>query len=330
MPGLPLRDLSQWAADALVFFASTAECSEIPAIVARDAAGTDPDGAVFVSPLQLIEPPCPTGTVVSFWAHYDDDLIFANPALQQAFDSGQCLRTLFFTISDAGAGNSAYAANREVGIRAAYDAVRGSSGPWVDRTVQLRNGVTLTLSRPDGDPRISLLFLRLADGGLNATGYQRTGWESLGKLVAGDLPVLHTLDTSQEVTLDELQTMVVEVVKGYQATQVLGPLPGFADGARGDHPDHRSVGRIVAAPVDAGLIDPNVVRYAMGYPTAGLRANIDRDALSRKTRVFAIYAAHDPVIHCADASGCLKVNRFGDWLQREYLIPHNELARVTD
>ena len=38
--------------------------------------------------------------------------------------------------------------------------------------------------------------------------------------------------------------------------------------------------------------------------------------------------SHDPVIACADATGCLKVNRFGDWLQRQYLIPLNEMARV--
>jgi len=111
---------------------------------------------------------------------------------------------------------------------------------------------------------------------------------------------------------------------------VLASLPGFADGASGDHPDHRSVGRIVAAQVDAGLIDPNIVQYAMGYPTAQQRANIDRDPLARKLKVFAIYAAHDPVIACRDSAGCLKVSRFGDWLQRQYLIPHNEMVRVRD
>ena len=329
-PGMPLRDLSQWAADALGFFTSTLQCGEIAGVVARDAARTDPEGTVFSSPLQLIDPPCPAGTAVSFWAHYDDDLIFANPALQQAFDNGQCLRTLFFTGSAAGAGSSPYAANREAGIRAAYDAVRGTSGPWKDRTVLLRNGLTLTVTQPEGDSRISILFLRLADGGVNGGGYQRTGWESLNELIVGDLPVLHTIDTDVEVTLEQLNSMVVEVASGYHATSVLASLPGFADGASGDHPDHRSVGRIVAAQVDAGLIDPNIVQYAMGYPTAQQRANIDRDPLARKLKVFAIYAAHDPVIACRDSAGCLKVSRFGDWLQRQYLIPHNEMVRVRD
>ena len=40
-PGMPLRDVSQWAADALGYFASTAQCGEIAGVVARDAARTD-------------------------------------------------------------------------------------------------------------------------------------------------------------------------------------------------------------------------------------------------------------------------------------------------
>lgn len=326
-PGLPLRDLSQWAADAMQYFASTAQCDQLPVMVARDAARTDPEGMVFSSPLQFIDPPCATGTVVSFWAHYDDDLIFANPALQQAFDAGECLRTFFFTESDAGEGQSSYAANREVGIRAAYDVVRGSSGPWTDQTVVLRNGVTLTLSRPDGDGRISLLFLGLPDGGLQGSGYRNTGWESLPKVVTGDIAEIHSISSGQAVTLDQLQSTVVELVNSYGAAQVIAHLPGFAEGSGGDHPDHRSVGRIVAAPADAGLINGAIVQFAQGYPVARRPANVTGNDLSRKLGAFSVYAAHDPVISCRDASACLKVNNFGAWLQRQYLIPYAELVR---
>jgi hypothetical protein len=331
VPGLALNDLSQWAADAMIFFASTGQCDEVPLIVERDAARTDPEGTVFASPLQILDAPtCPGGTVVSFWAHYDDDLIFANPALQEALDAGQCLRTFFFTISDAGEGESKYASNREVGIRAAYDVVRGQSGPWSDQSVLLKDGMTVTLTRPDGDDRVSLLFLRLPDGGLNASGYSRTGNESLPQLVTGDIETMHTLDTGQEVTLAGLESTVTEIVSGYRAGAVLAHLPGFAQGASGDHPDHRSVGRIVASQVDAGLIDPNTVQYAMGYPVAGLSPNIDPDPLARKLKAFGVYASHDPVINCNGPNSCLAVRRFGDWLKRQYLIPHNELVRVSD
>ena len=327
VPGLLLRDLSQWAADAMQYFASTAQCDQLPVMVARDAARTDPEGMVFSSPLQFIDPPCAAGTVVSFWAHYDDDLIFANPALQGAFDAGECLRTFFFTESDAGEGKSSYAVNRETGIRAAYDVLRGSSGPWSDQSVVLRNGVTLTLTRPDGDSRISLLFLGLPDGGLQATGYGKTGWESLPQLVTGDIAEIHSVSSGQAVTLDQLQSTVVELVNSYSAAQVMAHLPGFAEGSGGDHPDHRSVGRIVAAPVDAGLINGAIVQFAQGYPVSRRTANVSGNDLSRKLKAFSVYAAHDPVINCNNGAGCLKVNRFGDWLQREYLIPYAELVR---
>jgi len=327
VPGLLLRDLSQWAADAMQYFASTAQCDQLPVMVARDAARTDPEGMVFSSPLQFIDPPCGAGTIVSFWAHYDDDLIFANPALQGAFDAGECLRTFFFTESDAGEGKSSYAANRETGIRAAYDVLRGSSGPWTDQTVVLRNGVTLTLSRPDGDSRISLLFLGLPDGGLQGSGYRNTGGESLPKIVTGDIAEIHSISSGQAVTLDQLQSTVVELVNSYGAAQVMAHLPGFAEGSGGDHPDHRSVGRIVAAPVDAGLINGALVQFAQGYPVARRPANVTGDDLARKLRTFSVYAAHDPVISCKDGAGCLKVNNFGAWLQRQYLIPYAELVR---
>ena len=86
----------------------------------------------------------------------------------------------------------------------------------------------------------------------------------------------------------------------------------------------------MADPVDAGLIDPGIVQYAMGYPVARLPRNIDPEPLRRKLEVFGVYASHDPVIRCTDGHSCLKVNRFGDWLQREYLIPHAELARTGE
>jgi hypothetical protein len=188
--------------------------------------------------------------------------------------------------------------------------------------------MTVTLTRPEGDSRISLLFVRLADGGLSGGGYQRTGWEGLGKLISGGLPVLHTIDTAQEVTLDELKSMVVEIVNGYHATEVLTSLPGFAEGSGGDHPDHQSVGRVVASQVDAGLVDPAIVRYAMGYPSGGLSPNIDPAALDRKLRTFWIYVAHDPVLKCSDPSGCVKLRPFGESLRRQYLFGHADLVRV--
>ena len=268
------------------------------------------------------------GAIAMFWAHYDDDLVFANPTLLQALDRGWRARSFFFTASDAGAGMSEYVDGRERGIRAAYDVMRGATGPWSDRSVTLRSGLTVTVTRPDGDDRISLSFLRLPDGGLRGGGYAKTGWESLAKLESGELTSIRTLDTGQAVTLDLLSRTIAELVAGYDPTSVISHHPGFADAAGDDHPDHQSVGRIVTAAVDAGLIDADLAQYAIGYPGARHPANIDPALLGRKLEVFAAYGAHDPVVTRDAVDDYLHVRGFGEWLQREYLLPHREVERV--
>jgi LmbE family N-acetylglucosaminyl deacetylase len=262
-----------------------------------------------------------------FWAHYDDDLVFANPTLLHALESGHRAHSCFITASDAGAGMSAYVDGRERGIRAAYDNMRGVRGTWSDRSMVLGNGVTVTLTRPDDDDRVSLSFVRLPDGGLRGIGYASTGWQSLAKLVSGDLPSLRTLDTGQEITVERLRSTVAELVGAYGATTVITHEPGFADLPGEDHPDHQSVGRIVASAVDAGDIDGGVMQYAIGYPAALRPANIAADVLARKLQAFASYAAHDPVVAREEPDEYLRVRGFGEWLQRHYLVTHDELVR---
>lgn len=268
------------------------------------------------------------GTIAMFWAHYDDDLVFANPTLLQALERGWHARSFFFTASDAGAGISEYSAGRERGIRDAYDVMRGATGAWSERSVTLGSGLTVTVTRPEGDDRISLSFLRLPDGGLRGGGYEKTGWDSLAKLQSGELSSIRTLDTQQPVTLDQLTSTVAELVASSAPTTVISHHPGFADAAGDDHPDHQTVGRIVAAAVDADLIDADLVQYAIGYPGARHPVNIDPALLRRKLEVFAAYGAHDPVVTRTEVADYLHVRGFGDWLQREYLLPHGEVERV--
>jgi len=272
----------------------------------------------------------PVETVATFWAHYDDDLIFANPTVQHSLDRGQRTRSFFFTAGDAGTGMSKYVDGREAGIRAAYDNMRGRSGTWSDRSVVLRNGVTVTVTRPEGDDRVALTFLRLPDGGLGGAGYAATGRQSLRQLVTGELPSLRTLDTEQVITLELLRSTVAELVVAFDATTVLSHHPGSANGPGSDHPDHQSVGNVMATAVDAGLIDADVVHYALGYAAAARPVNISPDILARKLDVFASYASHDPVIARDEVHEYLEIRGFGAWLQRQYLVPHCELVRTDN
>lgn len=316
-----VESLVQNAADAVDFFAATGQCGDIAAVLAFG--DTAP---VFASPLQYVDAACPTSTVLSVWAHYDDDLIFGNPTAQNAIAAGDCVRTFFLTIGDAGQGMG-YAGGRENGIRAAYDVMRGSDSAWVDRTVLLRNGLSVTLTRPVDDPRVSLLMLRLPDGGMAGTGYEATGWQSLPKLFLGEVGSMSAVDTGQTLTFEHLWTALAELHSAYTPRLVMGPVPGSSPLANGDHPDHRTTGRVLTAAIDNGAIDPAITMFAQGYPVAHRPENIGGWELDTKVRVFAVYSDGDPVVRCgsADPYRCLSVNRFGAWLKRQYLIPHGEL-----
>src|SRR5690606_19535645 len=118
------------------------------------------------------------------------------------------------------------------------------------------DGITLAISRPIGDPRVTLFFLRLPDGGLDAGGFPSTGWTSLPQLLAGSISELHMIDTDAPVTLDAISATVAELYNAYLPTTVMAHLPGSAEGTAGDHPDHQVTGDIVMRTTDAGQLDP--------------------------------------------------------------------------
>ena len=266
--------------------------------------------------------------IAGIWAHYDDDLLFGVPTIDRAILAGHGVRQLFLTASDAGSGVSSYVDGRETGIRAAYDVMRGSSTPWSDRRTVLSNGVAVTTTSPDDDPRISLSFLRLPDGGLTGRGWYATEYRTITKLFDGEVSSLTTLDTGQDLTVAGLITTVAAFVTDAGAGEVLTTLPDFAPASEGDHPDHGGAGRLVAAAVDAGLLDGATVRYAVGYPGRTWPANLDDGAIARKLAVFAAYGAHDEVVR-RDREAYLVIPGVGDWLQREHLLDDHDIVRAA-
>lgn len=265
--------------------------------------------------------------IAGVWAHYDDDLLFGIPTIDRAVRDGHSVRNLFLTASDAGHGMSSYAAGRETGIRAAYDVMRGASTAWSDREAVLSNGVTVTTTSPVDDPRIVLAFLRLPDGGLTGGGWYATGYQTIPKLLGGQIASLATLDTAQAFTVERLVATIAAFVTGSAATAVVTNMPDFAPGGEGDHPDHGGAGRLVAAAVDQGLIDPAIVRYAVGYPRATWPANLDAQATARKLAIFAAYGEHDEILQRSPEE-YLALPGLGDWLRREHLFDDSEILRA--
>lgn len=62
---------------------------------------------------------CSLGSTLNVVAHEDDDLLFLSPDLLHNIQAGRCVRTVFVTAGDSGAG-AGYWQGREAGSKAAY------------------------------------------------------------------------------------------------------------------------------------------------------------------------------------------------------------------
>jgi LmbE family N-acetylglucosaminyl deacetylase len=269
---------------------------------------------------------CATPVTMSIWAHYDDDLIFLNPQLQGAFDAGDCVRTVFLTGSDAGRGQG-YASGRELGILRAYNAMRGQQGMWTEKAVTLLSGASLSQWSPEGDPDVTVAFLRLADGNLSGGGFPATGYVALPQLLAGSIPSMTPIHGGgPAVSSEGVVSTLAELITAYQAARLFTHVPGNATGyTAGDHPDHQATGAFARAAWQRAGFPIAQVGYAVGYPSMDLPVNVSGDALARKLVPYRVYAAQDSVVACSDDDACLAKPKFGAWLQRNYVLSDGEL-----
>ena len=268
--------------------------------------------------------PCEGATTMSIMAHYDDDLIFANPALTQAIRGGQCVRTVFVTAGDAGNGVG-YANSRENGIMKAYNIMRGGKGTWTTHEVDLTSGVHATIMTPDDTTNVSVTFLRLPDGAIPGDGFDATGYESLAKLFNGSISEMHQITTGAAVSLEQLTATIQELVKTYDPATLITLIPGDSPKSSDDHSDHSTVGSLVRDAVSTAGFDMTRMRYAQGYNTGQLPANVEGPDLDIKLDAFIVYAGTDWVSSCSTRDACLNLPTFGASLARQYFLTDAEL-----
>jgi len=271
-------------------------------------------GAPVVSPAAQ---PCDKATTLTIWAHPDDDIIFANPTISTAIAAGECVRTVFVTAGDAGKGME-YVRSRELGIRQAYDHMRGSAQGWDTEQLSLLSGVHVTRETPKDDPRISLTFFHLPDGNITGSGFPSTGDATITKLVDGQIPAIAPIDGGPAVTTAALESSLTEIATALQPSHVLTHIPRGSAFAPGDHPDHSTVGALVRATVGKIASVAPGIRYFVGYPSINLPANVTGQALQAKVDTYRVYAHEDEVVRCANNTACLATKKFGQWLQRSY------------
>jgi len=256
--------------------------------------------------------PCANGSVLNIVAHEDDDLLFINPVLQQEITAGMCMRTVYVTAGDDGQA-AAYWQERELGPDAAYAAMAGMPDVWQDTTLVL-NGYSMQLHTLSGDPQISLVFLRLPDGGLQGQGFPSTGYVSLQKLRDGEIASIETIDDSGSYTADSLVAQLSALMTLSQPT-VINTQAYSSELAMGDHADHQAVGYFTSLAAQTYHGQATLHRF-IGYQLNGMLPNLDSAQAATKQAAFDAYMQHDSMI--CTPSGCGNSRTYTGYMDREY------------
>jgi LmbE family N-acetylglucosaminyl deacetylase len=275
-----------------------------------------------ISPDLLPSTICQGPTVMNIVAHQDDDLLFMNPGLMQDIKAGNCVRTVYVTAGDAGA-DDFYWLSRQAGAEAAYSTMLGTNVIWVERIVELADNSFVSIANPKGNTNVSLIFMHLPDGNIKGTGFSTLHYESLARLRANRIPIIHSVDGYSNYTAAQLVDALSQLMRIYQPTQIRtqGSPPSKTNP---DHSDHIMVGEFATQAYrqyESIHFDNTVtipLKYFTGYPTARMPENVSGDDLERKSQIFFSYGEHDSRV-CHSEKACdSSPNAYHLYLRRQY------------
>ncbi len=270
---------------------------------------------------------------MSFVAHEDDDLLFLSPALMHELNSGRCMRTVFLTAGDDGEPQSYWAA-REEGVEAAYAEMAGVVDSWTTGTITAA-GHVLVLRTLTAEPRLSVVFMRLPDGGFPfGTGSERYGDQSLMKLWNSAHPcggceseaTITADDDSATYDYAELVASLASLMTGYGPRQVFTQNFSTTFFA-GEHPDHVATGLFTQAAATQYAGAHRLTGY-LGYNTESRAANVTGEDLARKSAAFYAYGAHD-IETCTSQVTCAGTE-YEVWLALQYVAARETTGVVAD
>lgn len=251
-------------------------------------------------------------SVLNVVAHQDDDLLFINPEVLADIAAGRWVRTVFLTAGDAGAPSSYWLA-REQGARDAYSLMVGGGG-WNQGDAGVP-GRTITTFTSQANPKVSLVFLRLPDGGLAGWGYGSTGNTSLQRLWEYGTGSITAVDGSNTYTRSGLISTLTALMSGAGAG-VVNTMDFAGHFGDGDHSDHHATAFFVDAAHQA-YTAAHTLRGYQAYATQHRPQNVFGSQLTTKQDAFYAYVAHDPAA-CGTPSSCA-AGSYGAWLKRCYV-----------
>lgn len=256
---------------------------------------------------------CSRGTTLAVVAHQDDDILFMNPDLGGDIAARRCIRTVYLTAGDAGAGES-YWASREQGAKAAYAQMYGGKeSSWRDERQMVGNHM-VTVSYLSDAPHIALVFLRLPDGNMRGQGFLETGNASLRALYDGAIPAIKTVDDGTEYTREQLVQALADIMAADLPDRVY--TQGSEDIHDGDHSDHHAAGSFAKLAREQYKKEHALSTY-LGYPDKSLPVNLTDDQITLKQITFMVYAKFDGAV-CQTAYECEQTLTYGSYLTRQY------------
>lgn len=280
------------------------------------------------APPGLVGPrPICTGGSLYVAAHPDDPLLFMLPDLDHDIAAGRCVAVVILTAGDAGRPQD-YWQSREAGLANALALLAGRASHWraCDLGIPGHPAVRATLQ---GDPRLSLVFMRLPDGRMDGTGFLGRG--SLKMLWEGTSQTLASLGVSPQVaryqsstyTRTDLIDALGWVIDTIQPSRIgVQDYVGSVDGT-GDHSDHRAGARFVLAAAQSYAHRATLVGY-LDYQILGYPPNVSGRDVARKQAAWFAYLPHDSLLKlggtCATVTGCLSPGNYGNYWSRQYVI----------
>lgn len=281
---------------------------------------------VPISPSQLPDTSCDGPSIMNVVAHQDDDLLFTSPDLLNAVKAGDCVRSVYVTAGDAGY-DQFYWLSRQQGSEAAYSNMLGFDHGWIQRIVKLSNNSYVTVAMPRDDTKIALIFMNLPDGDIDGEGFKTSNYESLAKLEAQKIRVIHAVDHQSSYTSGQLSDALLTLMSTFQPTEIRTQATRNMSDTYPDHSDHLAVGRYTQETYNRYLAalssdsTPPPIYYYIGYPIRDMDPNVSDPELSQKEAAFFAYAKHDGGV-CASEQLCQdSASAYTYYLAREYQQP---------
>jgi len=259
-------------------------------------------------------------TVMNVVAHQDDDLLFLNPDLEHEIEAGDCVRTVFITAGNDGLGRP-YWLSRQLGSEAAYSTMIGTKSIWVQRTVELAKNEYVTVANPDGNRKVSLIFMNLPDGNIDGQGFPMSNYASLAKLQSGAIAGIRTVDGQSSYSASQLVKAIAQLMELYRPSEI-HTQADLTGGPDPDHPDHIATSKFTQAAATVydqeefvGQVTTPLKRY-IGYPIQTYPANVSGVDVAEKQAAFFAYGQFDTGV-CTTVIACQSMT-YGAYLERQY------------